>query len=135
MIWATAKMMMALGGVLLLLFLAIRLVRRGGQGRGEAASDAGIRLLASRLIAPQKYITLVEIGGEVLALGVCDAQITVLTRVENKEFIDRLAASWLRKPDPLAFLQPLSAGSPGLKAMMGLRPFKGLRFRSWFHGK
>jgi flagellar biosynthetic protein FliO len=135
MIWATAKMMMALGGVLLLLFLAIRFVRRAGQGRGETGSDAGIRLLASRPIAPQKYVTLVEIGGEVLALGVCDAQITLLTRIENKEFIDRLVTSRLRKPDPLAFLQPLSAGGPGLKAMMGIRPFKGFRFRSWFHGK
>ena len=105
MIWATLKMILALGGVLVLLMGLVRLFRRSSWGGASSGADAGIRVLTSRMIAPQKYVSLVEIGGEVLALGVTSQQITFLTKVENQEMVKKNlphqeigpeALSWLR---------------------------------------
>ena len=105
MIWATLKMILALGGVLVLLLGLVRLFRRSSWGGASSGPDAGIRVLTSRMIAPQKYVSLVEIGGEVLALGVTSQQITFLTKVENQEMLKKNlphheigpeALSWLR---------------------------------------
>ena len=69
MIWATLTMALALGIVMTFLIFLVRMFKRWEGGRSGAGSDAGIRVLTSKLIAPQKYVSLVEIGGEVLALG------------------------------------------------------------------
>ena len=66
-----------------LLFLSRRLKRDGYSPKGTSLR-IGIRVLSTKPIAPQKYISLVEIGGEVLALGVSEGQITLLTKVENQ---------------------------------------------------
>ena len=90
MIWAMMKMILALGIVCTLLFFLVRVLKRSGVGKGNFSLDSGIKVLTTQLIAPQKYISLVEIGGEVLALGVSEAQITFLTKIENKEFLQKI---------------------------------------------
>jgi flagellar biogenesis protein FliO len=89
MIWATVKMILALGGILVLLFCLVRLFKRWEWGSGSPGTDGGIRVLSSKLIAPQKHISLVEIAGEVLALGVTSQQITFLTKIENQEMVKK----------------------------------------------
>ena len=89
MILATLKMLLALGAVCLLLFFLARLLKRWDWNRNRIPADNGIKVLASKLIAPQKYVSLVEIGGEVLALGVSAQQITFLTKIENKEMVKK----------------------------------------------
>ncbi|MBM4333025.1 MAG: flagellar biosynthetic protein FliO [Deltaproteobacteria bacterium] len=85
MVWATLKMILALGMIGALLFGLMRLSKRMEWGRRNALGDHGIRVLTSKLIAPQRYVSLVEIGEEVLALGISPQQITFLTKIENKE--------------------------------------------------
>jgi len=105
MIWATLKMILGLGGVLILLLGLVRLLKRFRWGMTSPGPDAGIRVLTSKLIAPQKYVSLVEIGGEVLALGVTSQQITFLTKIENQEMVKKNLFPHEIRPEPLSWLR------------------------------
>ena len=105
MLWATLKMTLALGIVIGLLYLLVRVFKRFPWGNRNPGSDTGIRVLTSKLIAPQKYVSLVEIGGEVLALGVSAQQITFLTKIENKEVLEKSLPNPPLKPEALSWLK------------------------------
>ncbi len=109
MSWAVTQMTLALGIVFVLLFLFMRVMKKARMITGDASGDVGIRVLTSKLIAPQKYISLVEIGGEVLAIGVSDAQITLLGKIENKEFVEKVMAQHPGGPLPFSIGRLLSA--------------------------
>jgi flagellar biogenesis protein FliO len=115
MIWAILKMTLALGMVCTVLFFLARALRRNGMAGGNPPLDSGIRILTTQLIAPQKYISLVEIDGQVLALGITEAQITLLTKIENKEFLERIAGKGSKRHDPLSLFQYLPIRYKGLK--------------------
>jgi flagellar biogenesis protein FliO len=89
MSWVVFKMLFALSLVLGLLFLLARFVKRTPLVRRDLPAEFGIRVLTTKPISPRKYISLVEIGGEVLALGISDAQISYLTKVENPEWLEK----------------------------------------------
>lgn len=101
---AIMKMILALGIVGAVLFFLVRIMRRFGVPTRNLP-NSGIRVIATQLIAPQKYISLVEIGGEILALGISDAQITFLTRIENKEFLERMGEGRSTGSEPLSLFQ------------------------------
>jgi flagellar biogenesis protein FliO len=107
MIWATVKMILALGGILVLLFCLVRVFKRLEWGRGAPGPDGGIRVLSSKLIAPQKHISLVEIAGEVLALGVTSQQITFLTKIENQEMVKKSLSPRDIRPQAPAWVKGL----------------------------
>jgi flagellar biogenesis protein FliO len=107
MLWATLKITLALGGVIVLLVFLVRLFKRWERVQGNLGPDNGIRVLTSKLIAPQKYVSLVEIGGEVLALGVTSQQITFLTKVENKEMIQKNLSRPGFHPEAIPWLKSL----------------------------
>jgi len=93
MTWPLVKMVLALGIVCVFLYGAVRLLKRSGLVPRGLSPEGAIRLLTTQPIGPRKSISLVEIGGEILALGVCEAQITLLTKIENRELIERLKKS------------------------------------------
>ncbi len=101
MAWAFIKMLLALGGVCFVLIFLARVLKRNGVGKGNIPSHSGIRLLTTQWIAPHKYISLVEIAGEVFALGISETQINLLTRIENRDFIERLSEKGSMRTDPL----------------------------------
>lgn len=107
MTWAIIKMILVLGTILLTLFFLSRLLKGRRMGRGNGAASSGIRVLASQCLAPQKYISLVEVGGEVLALGISEHHISLLTKIENREFIEKISSQIQSqgRPEPL-FLFP-----------------------------
>ncbi len=115
MIWAVSKMILGLGIVFVLLFFLMRVLKRTHLVRGELSLDSGIRLLTTKPIAPHKYISLVEIGGEILALGISESQITLLTKIENKEFLEKMVAQRSIPTEPLSLLQQISKGSRWMK--------------------
>ena len=115
MIWAASKVILGLGIVLVLLFLFVKVMRRSPLAHGDISSDSGIRLLTTKPIAPRKYISLVEVGGEILALGISESQITLLTKIENKAFLENVAARRSSQPEPLSLLQQISKGSRWIK--------------------
>ncbi len=107
MIWAILKMMMALGGLLALLFLALRVVKRT-RGQGALATGGAINVVASKLIAPQKYVALVEIGSEILALGISPQNITFLTKIQNRELVKSAGGETGIGPEPMAWIKNFS---------------------------
>lgn len=115
MIWATLKMTLALGAIMTLLVLLVRVFKRWEGSRRVAGPESGIRVLTSKLIAPQKYVSLVEIGGEVLALGVSAQQITFLTKIENKELVKRSLPNPGLKPETLSLVKAFSLLQKRLK--------------------
>ncbi len=105
MIWAALKMVLALGLILTFLILLLRMFKRWEGSRRDSGSDAGIRVLTSKLIGPQKYVSLVEIGGEVLALGVSAQQITFLTKIESQEVVKKSLSSPALRPEAISWLK------------------------------
>jgi len=114
MIWAAAKMILSLGAVLGVLLLLIWLCKRMAGRRGSFHSDGQVRLLTTKSIAPRKYISLVGIGGQILVLGISEAQITLLDKIENQEFVEKIAAQHPAKPEPLTILDYFSPRGKGL---------------------
>ncbi len=114
--WPMVKMILALGGMGAVLLFLLRRLKRTGSARKGLPPNSGIRVLATEPIAPQKYISLVEIGGEVLALGVSEAQVTLLTKVENREFVEKMTARGGGRGEPLSFLHCLGGLSLRSKA-------------------
>lgn len=109
MTWAIFKMILVLGAILGFLLLLSRLLRVR-QGRfGGSGPHPEVRILTTQCLAPQKYLSLVEIGGEVLALGISDAAITLLTKIENRELIERLATPDLKKDQSLSVVPSLQS--------------------------
>ncbi len=113
MIWASVKMIIGLGAVLGVLFLLARYSRRRGLGGGELLKDSWLRVLAVKPIAPRKYISLIAIGEEVLVVGIAESQMTLLSKIGDKEFAGKMLAAppvrtypfpwfdgWLAKRNP-----------------------------------
>ena len=114
MVGAVAKMILVLGTVLAILFLLFWLCKRMIAGRGNFHSDGQVRLLTTKPIAPRKYISLVGIGGQILVLGISEAQITLLDKIENREFVEKIEAQHAVRPGPLSILDHFSLVLKGL---------------------
>jgi flagellar biogenesis protein FliO len=98
-------------GVLLLL---IHLCKRGAAGKGRFSAEGQVRLLTSKAIGPRKFVSLVEIGGQVLVLGVSEAQITLLDKIENREFMAKTETQQALQSEPLSILDYFSLRRRGL---------------------
>jgi len=80
---AIAKSLGALAliiGLLLLLAAGAKKLGLGGQPAGSAGL---ITVLDTRMIAPKKYIAVIDIAGQALAVGITEHQITLLTSIED----------------------------------------------------
>lgn len=75
------------------------------KGSGFMGSDQWIKVIAASYIAPKKTISLVEVAGEVLVLGLTDNQIAMLTKVTDEQMIHRLKASQEKKDMGAPFFQ------------------------------
>ena len=92
MVWPVLKMVFALGLFLVLFFFLIRFLKRMDWMKGKAGGEGSIQVLTSQCIAPQKYVSLVEIGGEILVLGISAQQITFLTKITNQDALKKTLA-------------------------------------------
>jgi flagellar biogenesis protein FliO len=115
MIWAAFKMILAMGIGVVFLYFLIRLTKRLDLARRTQQGESGIKILTSKPIAPQKYITLVEIGGEIMALGVSAQQVTFLTKIQSREKIQELLPVPGVKPEPFSWLKLWSRGNKRVK--------------------
>jgi flagellar biogenesis protein FliO len=104
-IWPILKIILVMGTGLGLLYVLTRFTKRLDLARRAPLGEKGIKVLTSKLIAPQKYVTVVEIGGEILALGVSAQQVTFLTKIENKEMIQENLPVPGVKPEPFSWFK------------------------------
>jgi len=73
-----------LGGMLVVYYFAKRILKRQvGNSKGKM-----IRVLESSYIGVKKNISLVEIPGAILVLGITNDNISLLSKIENQETID-----------------------------------------------
>lgn len=97
-------MLFAMGAGLTLLYLLIRFTKGLDRARRSSSPEGGIQVLASKPIAPQKFISLVEIGEEILVLGISSQQVTFLTKIENKEKVRESLEACVGKTEPFSWL-------------------------------
>jgi flagellar biosynthetic protein FliO len=73
-----AKLGVALGFVVLLAWATVYLLRKSRIGQQYGATGGSIRVAECVYLGPKKQISLVEIGGRVLALGITEENISLL---------------------------------------------------------
>ena len=84
------NMIAALAAVLGGLFVIVHFARRYLHRAGATAQPRLVRVVASQAIGVKKSITLVEVPGCVLVLGVSGDRIQMLTRIDDPEALARV---------------------------------------------
>jgi len=72
----------ALVVVLLLLYAFVYLLKKSGISQG-GASNSKIKVLETKMVAPKKYIAIVEVAGKVLSVGITEHNINLLTELDD----------------------------------------------------
>jgi len=105
-----------LGGILLVYYFAKRILKRQvGNSKGKM-----IRVLESSYIGVKKNISLVEIPGAILVLGITNDNISLLSKIENQEIIDGYKKGENKK-ELLSFSDRLHQVSLKLKGMKSVK--------------
>ncbi len=105
-----------LGGMLVVYYFAKRILKRQvGNSKGKM-----IRVLESSYIGVKKNISLVEIPGAILVLGITNDNISLLSKIENQETIDGYKKVENKK-ELLSFSDRLHQISSKLKGMKSVR--------------
>lgn len=89
-----ASLAVVLGGLLLTLWFFRRFV----QARAGSVNNRLIRVLASGTIGLKKNITLVDVPGAILVLGVTGDRISLLSRIEDPETMRKIRGEIPLKP-------------------------------------
>ena len=89
-----ASLAVVLGGLLLTLWFFKRFV----QNRAGGINNRLIRVLASTAIGLKKNITLVDVPGAILILGVTGDRISLLARIEDPETMRKIRGEIPSKP-------------------------------------
>jgi len=108
------KMIAALAAVLGGLFVMVHLARRYLQRTGAPAKDRLVRVVASQPIGVKKAVTLVEVPGCVLVLGVSGDRIQMLTRLDDPQLLERVRSH--EGAAGASFYDHLSKFSAGMRA-------------------
>lgn len=118
LISTAVKMFAALAVLLILLVLALYVSKRL-LGRGAPRYSGGmIRILSSIHVGVKKTITMVEVPGAVLVLGVTNDHIRLLTKIEDESLLDRFEVSE-NQAMPESFLNHLKSLSGKYKKKTG----------------
>ncbi len=88
---SSIKVVTALTIVLSLILLTYYFVKKYLLKDGSLLGmDKQVKVISTSYIAPKKSISLVEVAGEILVLGVTVSNINLLTKIENKEAAERI---------------------------------------------
>jgi flagellar biosynthetic protein FliO len=90
MLPAALKMISALAVVMGGLWMAVAFARRFIRRAGGANGEPMVRVLATHPLGVKKSITLVEVPGSLLVLGVTGERIQLLSRIRDPEILARL---------------------------------------------
>lgn len=78
-----------LGGMLVFFYFMKRYLKRDFSGSKEKL----VRVLASSYIGVKKNISLIEIPGSVLVVGITNDNISLLSKIEDKDILNKLKLS------------------------------------------
>ena len=88
-IWTALKMLVALGILLGVLVLGLYFAKRMFKGGDTQSKRRLIRVLANTYVGVKKNISLVEVPGAILVLGVTSDTINLLTKIEDEEVLKK----------------------------------------------
>jgi flagellar biosynthetic protein FliO len=108
------KMIAALAVVLGGLFVMVHLARRYLQRTGAPGKARLVRVVASQPIGVKKAVTLVEVPGCVLVLGVSGDRIQMLTRLDDPQVLERVRS--YEGAEAVSFYDHLSKFTAGMRA-------------------
>ncbi len=83
------RMILVLALVLGAMYLVFKVLKR--IGKPKAADDSSIRILASASIGAGRALHVVTLGEKAYLLGATDSSISLIDRVEDREYLDALA--------------------------------------------
>ncbi len=90
---ASAVKMLAVFGILLVVLVAgLYLMKRAMAKRPGQSKGSMIRVLANHYVGVKKSISLVEIPGAVLVLGITSDRINLLARIDDMEAISEMTS-------------------------------------------
>lgn len=105
------KTFSTLAVMLAVILIGFYLVKRfWPKAAGFMSAHQWVKVITTTSIAPKKMISLVEVGDEILVLGLTDSHISLLTKVTDEEMIHSLRASQGNK----------NLGSPFYRQFKGL---------------
>jgi flagellar biogenesis protein FliO len=107
-------MIAALAAVLGGIFMLVHLGRRFLQRQGGPARERLVRVLASHYIGVKKSVSLVEVPGCVLVLGLSGDRIQLLARIDDPDALARMRAVEAA-PAP-SFIEQLTRFTTRMKA-------------------
>jgi len=107
---ASLKMILSLGLVLALLFAMVVLLKRFLKRDSAFQRDKLIRVVSNQFVGVKKSVSLVEIPGAILVLGITNDRITLLSEINEKERIEEIHSR--RKKKPASFKNALGAYIP-----------------------
>ena len=91
-----AALALVLGGMGIFFYFTKRVMRKDGRGSGGQM----IRVLASQYIGLKKSISIVEIPGAILVVGVTADTIRLLTKIDDKTILDQIHDQRAGYPTP-----------------------------------
>jgi flagellar biogenesis protein FliO len=91
-----AALALVLGGMGIFFYFTKRVMRKDGSASGGRM----IRVLASQYIGLKKNISIVEIPGAILVVGVTADTIRLLTKIEDKTILDQIHDQRTGHPTP-----------------------------------
>ena len=94
--WDFIRMLLVLSGVILLIYLIYRLLKRGSRVRQLDAQL--IRLLDTRSLAGNRALHLVEVGRSIYLVGSAENGVNLVSTVEDKETLDTLRLALSERP-------------------------------------
>jgi|GEM_PF-1207385 len=75
----TGSLTLVIGLMLMLFFL----FKKFGLNKGLSPSGSLVNVLESRLVAPKKYVAIIEIASKCVAVGITDNSMTLLTEIDS----------------------------------------------------
>jgi len=92
-IWTALKMLVALGILTGILIIALYFAKRIFKVGSHQPKGKMIRVLANTYVGVKKNISLVEVPGAILVLGITSDSIRLLTKIEDDEVLKKLKGS------------------------------------------
>lgn len=114
----TATLFKTLGSLILVVGLMLLLlfwIRKMGLAKGGSSQEGLITVLDSRMLAPKKQVSVLEVAGTYLVVGLSEQQITLLATLEANDRLKEAAQS--RKtfpPLPASFAAMLNKATQGI---------------------
>lgn len=101
-----------------LMLLILSWIKKTGMVRGGASRDGLIAILDSRMLAPKKQVSVLEVAGTYLVVGISEQQITLLATLEANDRLQEAGQSGQDLPNlPVSFAAALNKAVRGLSAL------------------